>query len=143
MEVGPPSTTSNTAYPSTAFPNLPCIAASTTTAPPRLCPTRIIPGSSAQPILSFVSCTTVNKSSLKVSKLRSSTPPASPPSGSRVPGLRRWYTVSPWPRASRDRIPASGTAFLISEAQTAKERPEEPAPWWVTKSGPFGAGGVM
>ena len=50
--------------------------------------------------------------------------------------------VSPWPRASRERMPASGRAFRISEARTAKERPEEPAPWWVMKRGLLAAGGV-
>jgi hypothetical protein len=44
--------------------------------------------------------------------------------------------VSPCPRASSDRMPADGRRFLISDESTAKERPEEPAPWWVTKSGP-------
>ena len=50
--------------------------------------------------------------------------------------------VLPWPRASRERIPAVGRSLRSSEAKTAKERPEEPAPWWVTKSGPEEVGGV-
>lgn len=59
--------------------------------------------------------------------------------------LRSWsfsVTVSPCPRASGDRIPAVGMIFRISEARGAKERPEEPAPWWVMKSGPPAVGGV-
>ena len=50
--------------------------------------------------------------------------------------------VLPWPRASSERTPAVGRSLRSSEAKTAKERPEEPAPWWVTKSGPEDVGGV-
>ena len=49
--------------------------------------------------------------------------------------------VLPWPRASRERTPAFGRSLWISEVNAAKERPEEPAPWWVTKRGPSGTGG--
>ena len=43
--------------------------------------------------------------------------------------------VEPWPRASRDRMPAAGSSLRISAVSVAKERPEEPAPWCVTKRG--------
>jgi hypothetical protein len=43
--------------------------------------------------------------------------------------------VDPWPRASRERIPDPGSNFRISAVRAAKERPDEPAPWCVTKSG--------
>lgn len=59
--------------------------------------------------------------------------------------LRSWSSgvvVSPWPRASKERVPAAGSTFRISEAMRAKERPEEPAPWWVTNKGPEELGGV-
>jgi len=51
-------------------------------------------------------------------------------------------TVSPCPRASMDRIPAEEIIFRISEARQAKDRPEEPAPWWVMKRAPPEVGGV-
>lgn len=50
--------------------------------------------------------------------------------------------VLPWPRASRDMMPAFGTRALISLARHAKDRPEEPAPWWVTNRGPDERGGL-
>ena len=50
--------------------------------------------------------------------------------------------VVPWPRASKERTPAVGSSLRSSEVKAAKERPEEPAPWWVTKSGPEDEGGV-
>lgn len=50
--------------------------------------------------------------------------------------------VSPCPRASSDRIPAEEIIFRISEARQAKDRPEDPAPWWVMKRGPPEVGGV-
>jgi len=51
-------------------------------------------------------------------------------------------TVSPWPRASRERMPADGRSFRIEVASKAKDRPAEPAPWCVMKRGPLGRGGV-
>lgn len=51
-------------------------------------------------------------------------------------GLGEVMVVRPWPRASRERMPAEGRRLRISEPRTAKERAEEPAPWWVTKRGP-------
>lgn len=56
-------------------------------------------------------------------------------------GLNFCMVVRPCPRASRERIPAAGMAFRISVAKHAKERPEEPAPWWVTNRGPEEVGG--
>lgn len=50
--------------------------------------------------------------------------------------------VSPWPRESSERTPAAGRSLRIEVARRAKERPEEPAPWWVTKRGPVESGGV-
>lgn len=52
-------------------------------------------------------------------------------------------TVSPCPRASSDRIPAEEIIFRISEARQAKDKPEEPAPWWVMKRGPPEVGEVI
>ena len=34
-------------------------------------------------------------------------------------------------------MPAEGMILRISDASVANERPDEPAPWWVTKSGPL------
>ena len=50
--------------------------------------------------------------------------------------------VRPWPRASGDSMPALGASFLISELRTAKERPDDPAPWCVMNKGPFPFGEV-
>lgn len=50
--------------------------------------------------------------------------------------------VWPWSRASRERIPALGRWEVSSEKKAAKESPDEPAPWWVTISGPLDVGGV-
>lgn len=113
-----PSTTSNTAYPSTFPPNPPWNAKSVTTAPPRLCPTSTTGGSSVHPIAFCTSSTTAHRSEDNVDRERSMAP-----------------VVSPWPRASGERIPAPGRRLRISEARIAKERPQEPAPWWVMKSG--------
>jgi hypothetical protein len=41
----------------------------------------------------------------------------------------------PWPRAERERIPASGRRERMWRAKRAKDRAEEPAPWWQTKRG--------
>jgi hypothetical protein len=111
-----PSTTSSTAYPKTELPNFPPFATSVTTAPPREWPMRINGGISFQLIWFLVFSNTVRKSALNVSRLRSNT------SGSGV------MMVDPWPRASRDNIPADGRRFRISDVKTAKDRPEEPAP---------------
>ena len=51
--------------------------------------------------------------------------------------------VSPCPRASKARIPASGRSFWISLLNAANERPDEPAPWCVTINGPEPDWGVM
>ncbi len=50
--------------------------------------------------------------------------------------------VEPWPRASSDSTPAEGRRLRISAPRTAKERPDEPAPWCITKSGPLPTGDV-
>lgn len=50
--------------------------------------------------------------------------------------------VEPWARASRERMPAVGRTEVSSEKKVAKDRPEEPAPWWVTIRGPLELGGV-
>jgi hypothetical protein len=50
--------------------------------------------------------------------------------------------VEPWPRASRDRMPAVGSFLRISAVRAAKERPEEPPPWCVTKRGAVPMGEV-
>ena len=50
--------------------------------------------------------------------------------------------VLPCPRASRESTPALGRIFWSSDVKAAKERPDEPAPWWVTKRGPSGIGGA-
>lgn len=120
-----PSTTSSTAYPSTLAPSPPWNARSVTTAPPRLCPTSTTGGSSFHPIASFTASTTAHRSDDSVASERSMAP-----------------CVSPWPRASGERIPAPGRRLRISEARTAKERPHEPAPWWVMKRGEPGVGEV-
>lgn len=70
------------------------------------------------------------KSAAKVSRLRSNTSGAGE------------IVVDPCPRASRESIPADGRRFLISDVRTAKDRPEEPAPWWVTNNGPLPTGDV-
>ena len=43
--------------------------------------------------------------------------------------------VSPCPRASRDSTPAPGSALRSSKPTTANDRPDEPAPWCITKRG--------
>ena len=50
--------------------------------------------------------------------------------------------VWPWERASRERIPAVGRMWVRDWKSAAKERPEDPAPWWVTIKGPLEDGGV-
>lgn len=51
--------------------------------------------------------------------------------------------VEPWPRASRERIPAEGSRFFSSDVRAAKERPEEPAPWCVMNRGAVGPMGEV
>ena len=78
------------------------------------------------------------RSAASVARVRSSAAAgasADPASSPRV------VVVSPCPRASRDRMPADGRRFRISALSTANERPDEPAPWCVTKSGPGGLPG--
>lgn len=107
-------------------------ANSVTTAPPSEWPTKISGGRVGQCMADLVSVKTASRSAARVGRVRSSGPGSSPP-----PSLESGeVVVRPWPRASRDRIPAEGMRFLISEPKTAKERPDDPAPWWVTKSGP-------
>ncbi len=131
-----PSTTSRTAYPRTASPSFPLIARSVTTAPPRLWPTSTKPGSSAQPSFSCIKRITSNRSRLRVPKLKFKTPSAHD-----APDLS--ITVSPCPRASRERTPALGRALRMADVNRANERPEEPAPWCVTNRGPLPVGGVI
>lgn len=50
--------------------------------------------------------------------------------------------VWPWPLASGESTPAFGTSFRNSFANAANDRPEDPAPWWVTIRGPEDVGGV-
>jgi hypothetical protein len=73
---------------------------------------------------------TKRRSALSVARLRSAT------AGS---GVR---VVEPWPRASTERMPAEGSFLRISAVRAAKERPEEPAPWWATKRGAGPVGDV-
>lgn len=88
---------------------------------------------------------TVKRSVARVERLRSSgVGGACPVVSSPSPGSEEATVtvVEPWPRASRERMPALGRRLRISELRTAKERPEEPAPWCVTKSGPLPTGEV-
>ncbi len=57
-------------------------------------------------------------------------------------GVFRKLVVRPWARASSERMPAVGRMVLNDRKKVAKERPEEPAPWWVTIRGPLEEGGV-
>ena len=57
-------------------------------------------------------------------------------------GRSEGEVVEPCARASRDSIPAVGRIEASSEKKVAKERPDEPAPWWVTIRGPLIVGGV-
>jgi hypothetical protein len=70
---------------------------------------------------------TVTRSALSVARERSN----GSSEGLEVPKLA--IRVEPWPRASKDRTPAAGSSLRISAVRVAKERPEEPAPWCVTK----------
>lgn len=101
-------------------------------------------GRSGQCMAARVSWMTVKRSVARVERLRSSGGGAcsvvSPPSPGAEEGVV--MVVEPWPRASRERMPALGRRLRISELRTAKERPEEPAPWWVTKRGPLPTGEV-
>ncbi|KAK4158458.1 hypothetical protein C8A00DRAFT_39182 [Chaetomidium leptoderma] len=110
-------------------------ASSVTTAPPREWPTSMIGGRAGQCMADWVRVSTARRSDARVGRVRSSTTTAAAPSlvgGEAVVVV----VVRPWPRASRDRIPAVGKRFLISAPRTANERPDEPAPWWVTNNGP-------
>jgi len=51
----------------------------------------------------------------------------------------------PWPRAEREMMPALGRRVRIWRAKRAKDRADEPAPWWQTKRGSLAGfeGGVM
>lgn len=80
---------------------------------------------------------TSSKSWVKVGKLKSMTSPSGKGDEEFV------VDVSPCSRASKESTPAVGRAFRISEANCANERPEEPAPWWATKSGPLARGGII
>jgi len=73
----------------------------------------------------WVSWITLKRSDASVARLRST-------AGLVLLSLR---VVEPWPRASRERMPAFGSRLRISALRTANERPEDPAPWWVTKRG--------
>ena len=102
-------------------------ARSVTIAPPRLWPTRTVGGREGQDIwveVRFIMC---KASEERVEMLKSRI-------SSLVEGC---VIVEPWARASRLRIPASGSLCLMFWAKTAKERPEAPAPWWQMKRGPF------
>ncbi len=107
-------------------------ANSVTTAPPSEWPTRSSGGRAGQCMADWVRRRMARRSEASVARVRSSAAPdASPPV----------VVVRPCPRASRDRMPADGRRFLTSALSTANERPDEPAPWWVTKSGPGGLPG--
>ena len=103
-------------------------------------------GSSGQCMVVFVRLMTVKRSVARVERERSSGGSGSgsskvSPSGEG--GVEVVViVVEPWPRASRERMPALGRRLRISELRTAKERPEEPAPWCVTKRGPLPTGDV-
>ncbi|EAQ93288.1 hypothetical protein CHGG_01523 [Chaetomium globosum CBS 148.51] len=115
-------------------------ANSVTTAPPREWPTRMMGGSEGQCMAAWVRVSTVRRSDARVVSDRSgvSSFPASP---SPSPGTLDEVVVNPCPLASSDRIPAPGRRFLISAPSTAKDKPELPAPWCVTNSGPPGLPG--
>ena len=100
-----------------------------TTAPPREWPIRMMGGGVGRLSLGSVWVRMWTRSALRVSSDRSGVP---------------WeeVVVLPWPRASRERTPAFGRIFWIAVVKTANERPEEPAPWWVTKRGPSSSGGA-
>lgn len=82
-----------------------------------------------QDMISAVFSSTVTRSALSVARERSN----GSSEGAEVPMVV--IRVEPWPRASRDRIPAAGSSLRISALRVAKDRPEEPAPWCVTKRG--------
>lgn len=90
-----------------------------------------------QPSFFCVKSMTSSKSWLRVGKLRSI--------GSESDETDRAFlvVVSPCSRASKESTPAVGSAFRTSEAKCANDRPEDPAPWWVTKRGPFAMDGLM
>ena len=50
--------------------------------------------------------------------------------------------VAPWYLASGAIMPADGNLFRISKVNVAKDKPDEPAPWCMTKSGPLPTGEV-
>lgn len=111
-------------------------ASSVTTAPPREWPTRRIGGREGQWRVDLVRVRMVRRSRARVGRVRSSEALAFGSASSVVSGEGLVVVVSPCPRASMERMPAEGRRFLISAERTAKERPEDPAPWWVTKRGP-------
>ena len=129
-----PSTTSRTTKPIRLGPRALEAAREVTIAPPRLWPTRIVGGRVGQDMCSLVRVIMVRASEARVSMLKSVI-------SSSDSGL---VVTEPWARASRLRIPAPGSFCRMCWAQTAKERPDAPAPWWHTNRGPFlgSVGGV-
>ncbi|KAK3898013.1 hypothetical protein C8A05DRAFT_19327 [Staphylotrichum tortipilum] len=118
-------------------------ANSVTTAPPSECPTINTGGRAGQCIASRVRARTASRSRARVGKVRSSpsafsspasSPPAAPAAAEEAE--ERVVVVNPCPLASTANTPAPGNRFLISAASTANDKPEDPAPWCMTKSGP-------
>ena len=113
-----PSTTSRTAKPMRLGPRAFEAAREVTIAPPRLWPTRIVGGRVGQERWDFVRFIMLRASVARVSMLKSVI-------SSSESGL---VIMEPWFRASRLRIPASGSLARMCWAHTAKERPDAPAP---------------
>ena len=123
--IAEPSTMSRTPKPRMELPRRLVCATSVTTAPPRECPRRMIGGRDGQDNLEAVDCTMKTISDARVDRERST-------------GCGQ--VVRPWPRQSRDRMPAVGRMVIRDWKKVAKERPEEPAPWCVTIKGPLVVG---
>ena len=99
------------------------------TAPPRECPMRRIGGGLDHESLVAVAVRTKRRSVARVGSVRSRD----------VDGLE---VVGPWARASIERMPAVGRTLDSDWKKAANERPDEPAPWWVTIRGPLEDGGL-
>lgn len=123
-----PSTTSRTMKPSKVGGGL-VLAMWVITAPPREWPIRRIGGREDKESFFAVDSRTKRRSEESVGRVRSS-------------GVVGEEVVRPWARASSDRMPAVGSRGLRALKKVAKERAEEPAPWWVMMRGPFEVGGV-
>jgi hypothetical protein len=126
--IAEPSTTSRTMKPSNVGGRF-VLATSVTTAPPREWPIRRIGGVVGQENFVAVEFRMNCRSAARVVKVRSC-------------GVKSDEDVRPWSRASRESIPAFGSRGVRAAKKAAKESPDEPAPWWVTRRGPLEEGGV-